>query len=108
MMNEKIKKALDSIGVKCFFQHRGDYKGECVVYTHISNPLSYADNRETVREYTILLNVYSKEDIENKNEMVRKVMIKNGFRGGIVKTPMLLENGFTNTAIQFKGYLLES
>lgn len=107
-MNEKIKKALESIGVKSFFQHRGNDKEECVVYTYFSGPLSYADNRETAREYTILLNVYSKDDIESKNEKVRKAMIDAGFRGGRVQTPNLEQNGFSNTAIQFKGYLLES
>lgn len=104
-MNEKIKKVLDNLKIESFYLTRKNYKGECVVYNYISNPLYYADNEEKAREYTILLNVYSKEKIDFKNEKIRKAMLNAGFRGGRVQVPIQVENGFFNTAISFKGYL---
>ncbi|MBO3418217.1 hypothetical protein JJB78_17410, partial [Clostridium perfringens] len=63
------------------------------------------DNKERIREYTILLNVYSNKRIDFRNETVRKAMLEAGFKGGQVQVPFKLQNGFYNTAIKFKGFI---
>lgn len=103
-MNEKIKNVLDSIGFKNSYLER-DLDEECVVYNYFSNGIVFADNKERIREYTILLNVYSNKRIDFRNETVRKAMLEAGFKGGQVQVPFKLKNGFYNTAIKFKGFV---
>lgn len=103
-MNEKIKNVLDSIGFKNSYLER-DSDEECVVYNYFSNGIVFADNKERIREYTILLNVYSNKRIDFRNETVRKAMLEAGFKGGQVQVPFKLKNGFYNTAIKFKGFI---
>lgn len=107
-MNEKIKNVLDSIGFRNFYLERGSDNDECVVYNYISNLVNFADNRGNIREYTIILNVYSNSRIDYRNEIVRKAMLKAGFKGGQVQVPFKLKNGFYNTAIKFKGIITEA
>lgn len=103
-MNEKIKNVLDSIRFKNSYLER-DSDEECVVYNYFSNGIVFADNKERIREYTILLNVYSNKRIDFRNETVRKAMLEAGFKGGQVQVPFKLQNGFYNTAIKFKGFI---
>ncbi|XZJ30837.1 hypothetical protein ACSXDC_06455 [Clostridium perfringens] len=103
-MNEKIKSVLDSIRFKNSYLER-DSDEECVVYNYFSNGIVFADNKERIREYTILLNVYSNKRIDFRNETVRKAMLEAGFKGGQVQVPFKLKNGFYNTAIKFKGFI---
>ncbi|MDU2086002.1 MULTISPECIES: hypothetical protein [Clostridium] len=103
-MNEKIRKVLDSIKFKNSYLER-DSDEECVVYNYFSNGIVFADNKERIREYTILLNVYSNKRIDFRNETVRKAMLEAGFKGGQVQVPFKLQNGFYNTAIKFKGFI---
>ena len=103
-MNEKIRKVLESIGFKISYLER-DSDEECVVYNYFSNGIVFADNKERIREYTILLNVYSNKRIDFRNETVRKAMLEAGFKGGQVQVPFKLQNGFYNTAIKFKGVI---
>ncbi|EJT6498010.1 hypothetical protein N2W45_000963 [Clostridium perfringens] len=103
-MNEKIKNVLDSIKFKNSYLER-DSDEECVVYNYFSNGIVFADNKERIREYTILLNVYSNKRIDFRNETVRKAMLEAGFKGGQVQVPFKLQNGFYNTAIKFKGFV---
>ncbi len=103
-MNEKIRKVLDSIRFKNSYLER-DSDEECVVYNYFSNGIVFADNKERIREYTILLNVYSNKRIDFRNETVRKAMLEAGFKGGQVQVPFKLKNGFYNTAIKFKGFI---
>lgn len=103
-MNEKIKSVLDSIRFKNSYLER-DSDEECVVYNYFSNGIVFADNKERIREYTILLNVYSNKRIDFRNETVRKAMLEAGFKGGQVQVPFKLQNGFYNTAIKFKGFI---
>lgn len=103
-MNEKIRKVLESIGFKSSYLER-DSDEECVVYNYFSNGIVFADNKERIREYTILLNVYSNKRIDFRNETVRKAMLEAGFKGGQVQVPFKLQNGFYNTAIKFKGVI---
>lgn len=103
-MNKKIKEVLDNIGFKNFYLERSLDNEECVVYNYFSNGKSFADNKEKIREYTILLNIYSNSRIDYRNETVRKAMLANGFYGGQVQVPVKLQNGFYNTAIKFKGF----
>ncbi|EHK2404539.1 hypothetical protein LI058_07860 [Clostridium perfringens] len=103
-MNEKIKNVLDSIRFKNSYLER-DSDEECVVYNYFSNGIVFADNKERIREYTILLNVYSNKRIDFRNETVRKAMLEAGFKGGQVQVPFKLKNGFYNTAIKFKGFI---
>ncbi|WP_394897740.1 hypothetical protein, partial [Clostridium perfringens] len=77
-MNEKIKNVLDSIRFKNSYLER-DSDEECVVYNYFSNGIVFADNKERIREYTILLNVYSNKRIDFRNETVRKAMLEAGF-----------------------------
>lgn len=107
-MNEKIKNVLDGIGFKNFYLERSSDNDECVVYNYISNSVNFADNRGNIREYTIILNVYSNSRIDYRNETVRKAMLQNGFKGGQVQKPFKLQNGFYNTAIKFKGIITEA
>ena len=103
-MNEKIRKVLDSIKFKNSYLER-DSDEECVVYNYFSNGIVFADNKERISEYTILLNVYSNKRIDFRNETVRKAMLEAGFKGGQVQVPFKLKNGFYNTAIKFKGFI---
>lgn len=103
-MNEKIRKVLDGIKFKNSYLER-DSDEECVVYNYFSNGIVFADNKERIREYTILLNVYSNKRIDFRNETVRKAMLEAGFKGGQVQVPFKLKNGFYNTAIKFKGFI---
>ncbi len=107
-MNEKIKNVLDSIGFKNSYLERSSDNEECVVYNYISKSANFADNKGNIREYTIILNVYSNSRIDYKNETVRKAMLQNGFKGGQVQKPFKLQNGFFNTAIKFKGITIEA
>ena len=107
-LNEKIKNVLDSIGFKNFYLERSLDNEECVVYNYISNSFNFADNRGNIIEYTIILNVYSNSRIDYRNETVRKAMLQNGFKGGQVQKPFKLQNGFYNTAIKFKGIIMEA
>lgn len=104
-MNEKIKNVLDSIKFKNSYLERDSEAEECVVYNYFSNGIVFADNKERIREYTILLNVYSNKRIDFRNETVRKAMLEAGFKGGQVQVPFKLQNGFYNTAIKFKGFV---
>ncbi|HAT4254560.1 TPA: hypothetical protein I9065_000915 [Clostridium perfringens] len=103
-MNEKIKNVLDSINFKNSYLERDSEDEECVVYNYFSNGIVFADNKERIREYTIILNVYSNKRIDFRNETVRKAMLEAGFKGGQVQVPFRLQNGFYNTAIKFKGF----
>ena len=103
-MNEKIKNVLDSINFKNSYLERDSEDEECVVYNYFSNGSVFADNKKRIREYTILLNVYSNKRIDFRNETVRKAMLEAGFKGGQVQVPFRLQNGFYNTAIKFKGF----
>ena len=67
-MNEKIKNVLDSINFKNSYLERDSEDEECVVYNYFSNGIVFADNKERIREYTILLNVYSNKRIDFRNE----------------------------------------
>lgn len=107
-MGEEIKQALLSIGIKSFYITRKDYIGECVVYNYLSNPNEYADNVEKVREYTILLNIYSLTGVERTKTNILNVMLNNGFRGGKEQNTQVETGGYYNTAITFKGYKLKN
>lgn len=108
MLNEKIRNVLDSIGFKNSYLERSFDNEECVVYNYISKSANFADNKGNIREYTIILNVYSNSSIDKRNETVRKAMLQNGFKGGQVQVPFKLQNGFYNTAIKFKGIITEA
>lgn len=103
-MNSKIKQALESVGIKCFYIDRGTYAEDCVVYNYISKPSYYADNTLKGTEYTVLLNVYSKSGIEATKAKVIKAMNDNGIKGGIAQKT-IKEDIFYNTAIQFAGFM---
>lgn len=104
-MTNKIKEVLNSIGIKSFFITKEAFNGECVVYNYTSKSLYYADNIEKAREYTILLNVYSVNDIEKTKEKIRKAMFEHGFKGGVMQKTLKENTGLFNTPILFKGYL---
>ena len=103
-MNEKIKNVLDSIRFKNSYLER-DSDEECVVYNYFSNGIVFADNKERIREYTILLNVYSNKRIDFRNETVRKAMLESWFKGLKVQVPFNLKNVFYNKAIKFKVFI---
>lgn len=107
-MGELIRKALSPLKIKSFYSIRGDYIGECIVYNYISKPGYYADNREKSRKYTILLNVYSTDNIEDTKKKVIEVMVNSGFKiGEIQKTQeeVIKESTYFNTPMIFKKVL---
>ncbi|MDU7549211.1 MAG: hypothetical protein E7K59_11190 [Clostridium perfringens] len=73
-MNEKIKNVLDSINFKNSYLERDSEDEECVVYNYFSNGIVFADNKERIREYTILLNVYSNKRIDFRNEITKWIL----------------------------------
>lgn len=104
-MNEKLEKILDSINIKNFYVGRGTYKDECCVYNYMEKPAFYADNMKKGTEYTILINLYVKNDIDLKKEKLIEAMNSNGIRGGISQKPQIESNGLYNIPILFNGFI---
>lgn len=106
-MNKLIAQALNSIGIPIYFITRGTNNVECVVYNYISNPSYYADNTPKGTEYTILLNVYSKTNIEITKKNVLEAMRNAGFKGGQVQNTIVEDSNIVlyNTPIRFNGYI---
>lgn len=102
-----IEDALKPLGMDTFYITRGENKGECIVYTYISNSQGFADNREYASKYTVLLNVYSFDKIEDTKAKVISHMKKRGFIKSNMQATRLEDNGYYNTPIQFKISLLE-
>lgn len=112
-MSERIKNALQNIGIPCYFLTRGKNNVECIVYNYISSPLYYADNTIKATRYTVLLNVYLKahRDIEQMKADILETMREYGFQGGTVATtmPETTNDGFVlfNTPITFNTFMNE-
>ena len=108
-MEKKIRKALNDIGIPCYFVTRGNNDVECIVYNYIPFPSYYADNKLKGTKYTILINIYSKEKTEFLKNKVLETMRQNGFKGGSIKAtiPVAEQKGqnFYNTAITFNGFI---
>ena len=108
-MNKLIAQALISLGIPTYFITRGTNNVECIVYNYISNPILYSDNTLKGTEYTILLNVYSKTNIETTKKNVLAAMRTSKFQGGQVQKTLLEDSsiGLYNTPITFNGYIAE-
>lgn len=101
-INDKIKLALSELDIPSYFITRANNKAPCIVYNYISNPKYFSDNTEKSTQYTVLLNVYCENDVENIKKIVLDTMIKNDFMKTTVQATMLDDSGFFNTPIQFK------
>lgn len=112
-MSERIKNALQNIGIPCYFLTRGKNNVECIVYNYISSPLYYADNTIKATRYTVLLNVYLKanRDIEQMKADILETMREYGFQGGTMATtmPETTNDGLVlfNTPITFNTFMNE-
>lgn len=108
-MIKKIKEALNSISIPSYYLIRDGTEEECIVYSYISNPQEYADNAIRNTKYTILINIYVKNNVENIKKEVLNSMRLNGFLGGNVQNtmPIYRDNQLIefNTAIKFVGYM---
>lgn len=102
MITKKIKTALDEVGIPCYFITRGNNPAPCVVYNYNEKPKFFADNEEKAIQYTVLLNLYCNNNIENTKKLVLEVMQKYGFIKTAVQSTILDGSGFFNTPIQFK------
>ncbi|MBS6601299.1 MAG: hypothetical protein KH333_09875 [Clostridium sp.] len=110
-MNNIIKEVLKDIGLPNYFIEREEGIDECIVYNYISKPSYYADNKLKGTNFTILINLYCKSNVEANKRNLLKTMRNNGFKGGNVKTTMLEGeiNGekIYNTPIIFEYYIAE-
>ena len=108
-MYEIIKAAIESLSVPLFYVTRGTNNVECIVYNYISTPSLYTDNTLKGTEYKILLNVYSKTDVEKTKKNVLMAMRSSGFKGGRAQATLLEDStlGLYNTAISFNYYIAE-
>ena len=70
MITKKIKTALDEVGIPCYFITRGNNPAPCVVYNYNEKPKFFADNEEKAIQYTVLLNLYCNNNIENTKKLV--------------------------------------
>lgn len=102
MITKKIKTALDEVGIPCYFITRGNNPAPCVVYNYNEKPKFFADNEEKAIQYTVLLNLYCNNNIENTKKLVLEVMQKYGFIKTAVQSTILDGSGFFNTPIQLK------
>lgn len=107
-MNKLIAQALSGLGIPTYFITRGS-SIECIVYNYISTPRNYADNTLKGTSYTILLNVYSKTNIETIKKNVLQAMRNAGFKGGQIQNTLIEDSsiGLFNTPIRFNGYIGE-
>lgn len=108
-MGDEIRRALDVVGLPNYFVTRGSNNTECIVYNYTSTPCYYADNTLKGTEYTILLNIYTKDKVEAYKKQVLEAMRSSGFKGGNVGATVPEYNMnetdfFYNTAITFKGF----
>lgn len=109
-MNKKIGKALSIVGLPTYFISKGVSKDkEYILFNYLSYPSLYADNSLKGTNYTILINLYCINNVEQYKSIILKAMIKNGFLGGNIE-PTRIENDSNgnliyNTAITFKAFL---
>lgn len=104
-MEDCISNALKEVDMDTFYLTRGDKLREGIVYSYTFEAKKFADNRETITEYNILLNVYVKAEksISSIRDQVIKAMKKNGFKSKPVPTPNI-EGDYVNMALLFKYY----
>lgn len=74
---------------------------ECIVYNYIEIPKLMGDMEEIATQYTVLLNLYCKRNIEANKKKVLKAMLNDGFKKRLITSPILEKNGLFNTAMQF-------
>ena len=108
-MNELIAQALSNLGILCYAITRRANNVECIVYNYTSIPNQYADNTLKDTKYTILINVYSKTNIEITKKNVLIAMRNAGFQGGQVQKTLVEDSsiGLYNTPIMFNGHISE-
>ena len=109
IVNKLIEQALSGLGIPCYSITRGTNNVECIVYNYTSNPGRYADNTLKGTKYIILLNIYSKTNVETTKKNVLEAMRNAGFKGGQVQNTVV-ENptiGLFNTPIRFNAYIAE-
>lgn len=104
-MNKLLLDIFKKEGIKCFYISRGNELDDCIVFNHISKPLTFSDNQLESVEYTILLNFYCKKNIELNKQRILKIMLDNGFKLNQVNQTLQEENGVFNTPFKFKKIL---
>ena len=100
-INEKIEEALKDIKLPKNYLKRKKDETECIVYNYIENPLGYGDMKEFSTKYTVLINLYTKGNVEKNRKLVKKAMLDSGFKKIVIPSPVCT-NGVYNTAMQFK------
>lgn len=104
-INEKIKEALKDISLSKHYLKRKDNEVNCIVYNYIEKPLQYGDLKEFGTQYTVLLNLYTTQKVEENRNEVKNAMLSNGFKKVVIPAPVYV-NGIYNIAMQFKIALI--
>lgn len=101
MINKLILDTLSDF-LPTFYISKGNFKDSCIVFNYTERPSSFADNKEDLTTYDVLLNLYDKEKIkENSIEIIKKLN-KKGFKKTIVQSALDCNNGFFNMPIKLK------
>lgn len=102
MISTLIKKALDNIAIPNYFITRSSNKEDTYcVYNYVATPSYSADNEEKAIKYTVMVNLYCKNNIENNKKNIVETMQKEGFVRKSVASTVKDDTGFFCTAITF-------
>ena len=84
-----------------YFITRASDKNECIVYNYVATPSWSADNEEKAVKYTVMVNLYCKQNIEKYKKEIVESMQKAGFMRKSVASTVVNETGFFCTALTF-------
>lgn len=102
MINKRIIQAFDELKLPSFYISKGNYKESCVVFNYIETPSSFADNKEDITSYDVLLNLYDRENIIETSKEIIKKLNEYGFKKVAIQSALDCNDGFFNMPIKLK------
>lgn len=102
MINERIMQAFDELKLPSFYISKGNFKESCIVFNYIETPSSFADNKEDITSYDVLLNLYDRENIIETSEKIIKKLNEYGFKKVAIQSALDCNDGFFYMPIKLK------
>lgn len=102
MLNKILLQAFDELKLPAFYITKGNFKYSCIVFNYMETPASFADNKEDITSYDILLNLYDRENIIETSEKIIKKLNEYGFKKVAIQSALDCNDGFFNMPIKLK------
>ena len=100
-ISEKIEEMAENLNIPCYFIKRPEENEDCIVYTYTEVPSLIGDNKEYGTKYTVLFNLYCKENIEDNKKQLKNALESHGFLKKMILGTILEKNEMYNTAFQY-------